>query len=335
LRKHWREEDVRWELDPLLTCAHFLVERDPYRGGTLKSELGRFLTELARYREAEPLLVHALALAEAEHGRTHPAVAGALCDLAGLLQFRNRTVEAEAMYRRALVMLEQHFGKDHTEAAGCPYSLADLLRLTYRLTEAEPMDRRALAVFEQRLNTAHPDIVDHREIVPVLRAIALSLTGLGNLLPSTSRLVEAEPLLRRALAIEDQHFDPEDSFISGTLNDLAGILYNTNRFAEAESFLRRALAITEKNYGPNHPEVAISLNNLAALLQATNRMTEAEPLLRRQLVILLNFTRVTGQPHQHLRVAVNKYHSQLEAMGHGRDEIVAILDKLAPDFHFR
>ena len=96
---------------------------------------------------------------------------------------------------------------------------------------------------------------------------------------------EAEPLMRRALAIDEKSFGPDHPDVARDLNNLAQLLQATNRLAEAEPLMRRALAIDEKSFGPDHPDVAIDLNNLAQLLQATNRLAEAEPLMRRALAI--------------------------------------------------
>jgi MinD-like ATPase involved in chromosome partitioning or flagellar assembly/tetratricopeptide (TPR) repeat protein len=99
------------------------------------------------------------------------------------------------------------------------------------------------------------------------------------------RFLEAEPLARRALAIDEKCFGPDHPKVATDLNNLAGLLRATNRLAEAEPMYQRALAITEASYGPDHPAVATDLNNLAGLLRATNRLAEAEPMYRRALVI--------------------------------------------------
>jgi hypothetical protein len=75
---------------------------------------------------------------------------------------------------------------------------------------------------------------------------------------------EAEPLMRRALAITEASFGPDHP---DDLNNLAQLFRATNRLAEAEPLMRRALAITEASFGPDHPDVAILLNNLAQLLR--------------------------------------------------------------------
>ncbi len=109
------------------------------------------------------------------------------------------------------------------------------------------------------------------------------LNQAGHYLEERARYAEAEPLMRRALAIDER--GPDQVAIARDLNSLASLLENTNRLGEAEVLMRRALLIVEKAYGADHPNVAASLNNLAALLMVTNRTGEAEPLLRLALAI--------------------------------------------------
>jgi tetratricopeptide (TPR) repeat protein len=133
----------------------------------------------------------------------------------------------------------------------------------------------------------------HVEAEPLYRrALAIDEASLGPehpnlaaLLRATNRLAEAEPMYRRALDIDEKSFGPDHPNVARDLSNLAQLLQDTNRLAEAEPLIRRALAIDEKSFGPEHPNVAIRLNNLAALLQATDRLAEAEPMYRRALAI--------------------------------------------------
>ena len=97
------------------------------------------------------------------------------------------------------------------------------------------------------------------------------MNQLGILLLSKAAYAEAEPLLRRSLAIDEAAYGPEHPTVATALNNLAQLLKATNRLAEAEPLMRRTLAIDEAAYGPDHPDVARDLNNLAGLLKATNR----------------------------------------------------------------
>ncbi|NOT02579.1 MAG: tetratricopeptide repeat protein, partial [Phycisphaerales bacterium] len=114
---------------------------------------------------------------------------------------------------------------------------------------------------------------------------ATLLSNLAQLLKATNRLADAEPLIRRALDIDEKAHGPNHPNVATALNNLAQLLKATNRLADAEPLMRRVVEIFETSYGNNHPNVATALNNLAQLLQATNRLAEAEPLMRRALDI--------------------------------------------------
>ena len=116
-------------------------------------------------------------------------------------------------------------------------------------------------------------------------AVAGLLDSQATLLYMIARYEDAEPLHRRALAIDEASYGNDHPKVAIRLNNLAGLLQDTNRLAEAEPLYCRALAIDEASYGSEHPEVATALNNLAQLLQTTNRLAEAEPLMRRSLAI--------------------------------------------------
>ena len=143
------------------------------------------------------------------------------------------------------------------------------------------------------------------------------MNNLGLLLKTKGLWDEAEPLYRRALAIDEQivghvsnvpsasdsELRKAQTNVSVRLNNLAQLLQATNRLAEAEPLMRRVVDIFENSLGAEHPNVATCVNNLARLLQATNRLAEAEPLMRRALDI---FRASLGDEHPNtLGVAKN------------------------------
>ncbi|HUT33577.1 MAG TPA: toll/interleukin-1 receptor domain-containing protein [Planctomycetota bacterium] len=111
------------------------------------------------------------------------------------------------------------------------------------------------------------------------------LNQAGHWWDNLAQYTRAEPLMRRALAIDEASFGTEHPSVAIRLNNLAQLLQATNRLSEAEPLMRRVVAIFEASLGSDHPNVATALNNLAQLLQATNRLAEAEPLMRRALAI--------------------------------------------------
>ncbi|HMD99609.1 MAG TPA: tetratricopeptide repeat protein [Terriglobia bacterium] len=113
----------------------------------------------------------------------------------------------------------------------------------------------------------------------------LILNDLGVVLDAEAKYGEAEPLLKRTLAIDQKALGPEHPNVATNLNSLATLYYKQGEYAEAEPLIKGALAIDKKALGPEHPGVARDLNNLAVLYHDQGRYSEAEPLYQRALAI--------------------------------------------------
>ncbi|MBV8234437.1 MAG: tetratricopeptide repeat protein [Acidimicrobiia bacterium] len=122
------------------------------------------------------------------------------------------------------------------------------------------------------------------------------LSRAGYYLYHRARYAEAEPLLRRALALREQALGPDHPDTATCLHNLAALYDAQGRYAEAEPLRRRALAVHERALGPDHPATATSLNGLALLYDAQGRSAEAEPLYRRALAIC---EQALGPDHPH------------------------------------
>jgi tetratricopeptide (TPR) repeat protein len=122
---------------------------------------------------------------------------------------------------------------------------------------------QGLAECERRLGPEHPDT-------------AAALNNLALLLNATSRLTEAEPLMRRALAIDEASYGPEHPNVAIRLNNLAQLLQATNRLSEAEPLSRRQLLIflILSRQGFEHPQLQSAIGNYAALLEETGHSEE-------------------------------------------------------------
>ena len=99
------------------------------------------------------------------------------------------------------------------------------------------------------------------------------------------RYTEAEPLLTRALEIDEKVYGKDHPTVAIRLNNLANLYRQTGRFEEAGPLYERAIEIGEKTWGDEHPNVAVWYNNLAGLYRATGRYEEAEPLYKRAIEI--------------------------------------------------
>jgi tetratricopeptide (TPR) repeat protein len=145
-------------------------------------------------------------------------------------------------------------------------------------------DVRNWPTLDPLVSHAHT-VTAHADAAGIPEPTAGLMDQLGVLLATKALHDKAEPLLRRALAIDERRFGPDHPNVTMHLNNLAELFRATNRFSEAEALLRRAIAIDEKSLGVDHPNVGSELNNLALSLMDAKRLVEAEPFVRRAIVI--------------------------------------------------
>ena len=157
-------------------CEERLGSEHPLTASSLNN-LAALLQDTNRLAEAEPLMLRALAIAEASYGPDHPNVANRLNNLAQLLQATNRLAEAEPLMKRALAIDEASYGPDHPLVATSLNNLAQLLQDTNRLAEAEPLMQRALAILLafSKQGHEHPHLrVIGRNYITLLQSMGLS-----------------------------------------------------------------------------------------------------------------------------------------------------------------
>lgn len=264
--------------------------------GRLLNQAGIYLWKHAQYAQAEALLYRARDIYMQVWGSAHPAMAESLNSLAVLYWDQGRYTEAESLLQQALTICEQQVQPEHSDTIQSLNNLALLSFEHGRYTEAESLYRRALTILEQQLELECPHTSQSLNGLAVLSRdananatqadqLAHSLIGLAELYVEQSRYTQAEPLLRRALAVWEQHLGPQHPHTAFALHDLARVYSAQGRYTEAELLFRRAVEIREQQLGPEHPKTAQSLNNLGKLYTDAGRYTEAEPLLRRALTI--------------------------------------------------
>ena len=104
--------------------------------------LANVQVRLARYAEAEPLLVRALAIKERGTGPEHPEVVAALLGLADLRLKQGKPDLAEPECRRALAVCEKTLGPGHSDLANCLDTLGEIERAQGHPIEAESVHKR-------------------------------------------------------------------------------------------------------------------------------------------------------------------------------------------------
>ena len=187
---------------------------------------GTYLSEHARYAEAEAFYQHSLRIKEQALGPDHPDVAYTLTNLANLYNDQAKYAEAEPMYQSALRIWEQALGSDHPNVALALNGLANLYEEQGKYAEAEPLYQRALRIYEQALGPEHPQV-------------AYPLDGLANLYYKQGKDNKAEPLYQRALHIWEQALGPNHPLTREVVQDYAMLLRKMGRESEASELEAR------------------------------------------------------------------------------------------------
>lgn len=98
----------------------------------------------------------------------------------------------------------------------------------------------------------------------------------ASILRARDNFPEAEDLLRRSIALEEQVVGTSHHDLASSLTMLGDVCRMQGKHDEAEHLLRRALDLDEAALGRDHPNVAWSLTGLAEVFAAQGRLAEAE-----------------------------------------------------------
>lgn len=162
-------------------------------------------------------------------------------------------------------------------------ALLSTLELVKKATPPTPQDVRTWLLWDPLRSHAMAVVTyaDQREIA---EPTVYLMNQLGLLLLAKASYGEAEPLMRRALAIDEASYGAAHPDVARDLHNLAKLFQDTNRLGEAEPLMRRAVCILigiTHSTGYPHPQLKLALGNYDSLLQASSLSGE-ETALRLQ-----------------------------------------------------
>lgn len=152
-------------------------------------------------------------------------------------------------------------------------ALLSALELVKHAVPLNPQDIRTWLIWGP-LRSHAMAVVTYADQHEITEPAAYLMNQLGLLLLAQASYREAEPLMRRALAIDEASYGPEHPNVAIRLNNLAQLLQDTNRLAEAEPLMRRHVVIflkVTKATGHAHPHLKAAFENYAILLGVMNR----------------------------------------------------------------
>lgn len=115
--------------------------------------------------------------------------------------------------------------------------------------------------------------------------LATSLGNLATVYTAQDRSAQAEPLLKRSLAIEEKELRRGDPRLAVTINNLALSYHYQGKYAQAEPLFSRALGILERaSPGTSDPAaLPATLSNLGDTYLAQRKYSEAQASYQRSL----------------------------------------------------
>jgi CHAT domain-containing protein len=215
------------------------------------------------YAEATAVAKRWLEQVEHEKGYEDAQVAVVLDELALLYQIQGRYTEAIPILERSLAIYEHAYGPNHEFVAISLSNLAVGLQGSGgRRAEALKLLERSVAIYDS-LKTDTLNSIQ-------LDSFAGSLGNLGVAYARQGRYAEAEPLLKRSIAMVDQPGSGLPPYEQ--CNALAELYTMQGRYVEAETLLRRfPFDVFKKSLGPDHPEIADQFARFAELYLAQSK----------------------------------------------------------------
>jgi len=112
----------------------------------------------------------------------------------------------------------------------------------------------------------------------LLKVLSTKIGPLSMLYQDQGQYEQAEPLLKRALAISEQQLGPDHPNTAQSVSWLAALSEQQQQYEQAASLYQRALAIDEHALGPQHPLTQTIRANYARLLRTMRHDAEATAL---------------------------------------------------------
>ena len=250
--------------------------RDP-RLLDVQSQVGSVLIQAGKYKEAETLLRKTLSAQREVLGRQHPDVSDTLQSLAYVLHREGHWAAAEEINRDLLQTVRSQFGPSHrlvdetltnlgtdVDAQGRPaealryYEQAlEIRRQNYPHDSAQVAQALLLIAGAYRGLKQYPQAISFSgQALEILEKIKdphvdFALREIGRDYMSQGSPTEAEPYLRRTLALRRESLGRDHPDLATAKFTLADCLVDLGRYDEAEALLREARVSLQKHAEDN------------------------------------------------------------------------------------
>ncbi len=214
-----------------------------------------------------------LALAKKVYGPNHPFVSKITNNLGGVLFTEKKYAEAERYYAQALALNRKLLGNQHPEIALDLANIAEARDARGDLAGAERSYRQALAILQGKV----PETDIRWRFVATTLGSVLVREGGG------TRLRQAEPLLRAALAADQKALKPGAWDIADAESELGACLLGERRYAAAAPLMAGSFPTLRAKLGAHDPvNVTRALQRLVQLYREWGKPQQAARYLALQ-----------------------------------------------------
>ncbi len=263
-RRLGRDISAKDLLDEGANRIQFELVDQPLVQQTLKQVLGEVYYKLGQEQKALDLLTDALAKQREFLGENHLDVATTKLVLALVHQDRGNYDFAAELLSQALQTKKKLLGELHFDVAEVLSVFAYMEQMRGGYPQAETYFKKGLDISEQLSNGDNV-------------YLAKLTKQLGGFYRYLDRNTEAEPLLRKALAMQVRIYQggPHPD-INSTKRELAALLRSTGEYQESKRLYLEVIESRTKILGPDHPELGNTWNSYSLLL---TRMDDYEGAL--------------------------------------------------------
>lgn len=236
-----------------------------------KLSLAQLFRRKRQLKEAELLLLEALATRDKESGRHSEKSAYVLYDLGLLYKEMGDLRKAESAFLESSAIRKEVLGESDLRYAWSLSGLAGIYKSLGNYSESERHYLKALEIRENITGKDHPDY-------------ASSMNNLGGLLLEQKRYSEASLRFKEALDLRKRLLGIRHPLYAASLNNYSAALYYDKNFGEAAKMFQEAIHLREELIGKDK-DYGMYKGNLAECLLELGDLENAEKNFRAALNI--------------------------------------------------
>jgi eukaryotic-like serine/threonine-protein kinase len=235
-----RSDDALKAANTALEIGRRLYHSDHPALAEMLMTRAKILTTIGRYEEAAKDLEEAERALISTFGPEHPSISDVLEDRGALAIEQRHFDQAVALFRRVFELRTRLLGPAHIETLRSYQNIGEAIQGKGDLPAAEVMLRKALRDFD--------DLGRGR-----VYSVGLLLNNLGLLLIQRGKLVEARPMLERALQVREEMHGEKSAWVAVTKANIANLDYREGKSEKARQELLEVINSLKASFGPRHP----------------------------------------------------------------------------------